>query len=186
MPNEGLVGKLCLNNRNNGILFVKWDIFGVLDHFDHQAHSDITLTVLVVFREAAPLCQRNVFRSCLMVRLCAASQDRQTDRQGISDVFTICSGRADMMGEDEDQRDIFMVYEETVFLWGGLRIYYQTTAYTYQREREITVKHRHTLCGTLSCLNLSKDKRSSVRLPWAAKPKGHKETVGLGRQLPTF
>ena len=84
----------------------------------HQAHSDVViLTVLVVFGEAVPLCQCDVFSPCLAARLCAASQHRQTDRQGISDVFTICSGRTDMMGEDEEERHFHGVRRQG---WGGV------------------------------------------------------------------
>lgn len=50
-----------------------------------------------------------MFSRCATARLCAASQDRQTDRQGFSDVFTICSGRTDKMGDAEEERHFHSV-----------------------------------------------------------------------------
>lgn len=101
----------------------------------------------MVFGEAVPLCQCDVFSPCLAARLCAASQDRQTDRQGISDVFTICSGRTDMMGEDEEERHFHGVRRQG---WGGVR------GFTTRRQplliREASQTLVCTLCGKMSSL----------------------------------
>lgn len=55
--------------------------YGYLNSSDQKGHSDtVILTVLVVFREVVPLGHSDVFSRCLAARLCAASQDRQTDK----------------------------------------------------------------------------------------------------------
>ncbi len=101
----------------------------------------------MVFGEAVPLCQHDVFSPCLAARLCAVSQDRQTDRQGISDVFTICSGRTDVMGEDEEERHFHGVRRQG---WGASEDLLPDINH-YLSERPL--KHWCTLCGTV-ILNL--------------------------------
>lgn len=117
----------------------------------------------MLFGEDVPLCQCDVFSSCLTARLCAVSQDRQTDRQDISDVFTICSGRTGMMGRDEKERHLFsqcmkrwMVSEDLL-----------PDIYCYQLSQRSG--KRRAPCGTLSTLTWNKGQRWSVMLSYLKK-----------------
>ncbi len=114
--------------------------------FNNSSHGDtVIVRVLVVFGEAEPL-QGLVCRSCKAARLCAASQDRQTDRQGIGDVFTICSGRTVVMGDDEEERHFHGVRRQS--RGASEDLLPDITHYLSQRP----VKHWCACCGTLSAL----------------------------------
>lgn len=121
----------------------------------------------MLFGEDVPLCQCDVFSYCLTARLCAASQDRQTDRQDISDVFTICSGRTEMMGRDEKERHLFsqrmkrwMVSEDLL-----------PDIYCYQLSQRSG--KRRAPCDTLSTLTWNKGQRWSV----IVGPRGARDIV---------
>lgn len=92
-----------------------------------------------------------MFSPCVTPGLCAASQRRQTDRQGISDVFSICSGRTDMTGEDEKERRFHGVHEES----GGGVAYEDLLPDVNHYLSEKPVERCCTLCGTLSPLILN-------------------------------
>lgn len=96
------------------------------------------------------LCQCEMFSPCVAAKLCAASQDRQTDRQGISDVFTICSGRTDMMGDDREERHFHGVRRDR---WGVAEDLLPDINHHLQQR---PVKHCCIIYGTLSCLTWNK------------------------------
>ncbi len=138
-------GKLTLEVDKKCVLLAEWYTLGTRALIPSSHGDTVIVRVLVVFGEAEPL-QGLLCRSCKAARLCAASQDRQTDRQGIGDVFTICSGRTVVMGDDEEERHFHGVRRQSRGTSEDLLP--DITHYLSQRP----VKHRCACCGTLSAL----------------------------------